>query len=85
MGHFLLRYSPVLDVYLVGYKDSRYWKPFCYAVIAFSIAALLVMQFFPEESGMFCVRVFNDPGGTFCELLLGIDFKYILCYTYNVI
>lgn len=44
---------PVLDVYLVGYKDSRYWKPFCYAVIAFSIAALLVMQFFPEESGTF--------------------------------
>ena len=33
---------PVLDVY-----------PFCYAVIAFSIAALLVMQFFPEESGTF--------------------------------
>ena len=44
---------PVLDVYLVGYKDSRYWKPFCYAVIAFSIAALLVRQFFPEESGTF--------------------------------
>ncbi len=44
---------PVLDVYLVGYKDSRYWKPFCHAVIVCSLAALLVMQFLPEESGMF--------------------------------
>ena len=61
---------PVLDVYLVGYKDSRYWKPFCYAVIAFSIAALLVMQFFPEEAGRFCVRVFNDPGGTFLRIVI---------------
>lgn len=34
---------PVLDVYLVGYKDSRYWKPFCYVVIVCSLAALLVM------------------------------------------
>lgn len=34
---------PVLDVYLVAYKDSRYWKPFCYVVIVCSLAALLVM------------------------------------------
>lgn len=34
---------PVLDVYLVGYKDGRYWKLFCYVVIVCSLAALLVM------------------------------------------
>ncbi len=43
----------LLDVYLVGYKDSRFWKPFCYVVIVFSGAGLLVMQLYPQASGQF--------------------------------
>ena len=43
----------LLDIYLVGYKNSRFWKPFCYTVIVFSSAALLFMQLYPEESGKF--------------------------------
>ena len=64
---------PVLDVYLVGYKDSRYWKPFGYAV-------------FPgRKRDDFAFVFLTIPEALFCELSLGIDFKYILCYTYNVI
>ena len=47
-----------LDVYLVAYKEAVWWKPLCIGIIVFSLTALAVMQFYPQQAETFLQSLF---------------------------
>lgn len=70
-------FFPCLTFILLVIRTAGIGSRFVISSLFARLRRCWLCSFSRKKTGRFCVRVFNDPGGIFCELSFGIDFGIV--------